>query len=265
MTQPRSAPVVMVFAGLDPTGGAGLQADIEAVASHGCHASPVITAIAVQDTRDVHRVVPLSGEQIAEQARTVLADVSVAAFKVGLLGSAEAAQAVAAVLREHPSVPVVLDPVLRAGGGTSLADARVLEAIDALLPAATVLTPNAAEARALAPGARDLDACGLALHRRGAEFVLVTGADEATPDVVNALYGEGRVLERFTWERLEARYHGSGCTLASSIAGLLAQGKAPFAAILEAQEYTWGALHAGYRIGAGQWIPNRLFWARDHD
>ena len=265
MTQPRSAPVVMIFAGLDPTGGAGLQADIEAVASHGCHASPVATAIAVQNTHDVQRVIPLPGEMVAEQARAVLADVPVAAFKVGLLGSAEAAQAVLEVVREHPSVPLVLDPILRAGGGAPLADARLVEALGALFPVTTVLTPNAAEARALAPGAAGLDACGRALLQRGVEFVLITGADEEAAEVVNTLYGQARVLEHFAWQRLEGRYHGSGCTLASSIAGLLAQGNDPFSAILEAQEYTWEALRNGYRIGAGQWIPNRLFWARGDD
>lgn len=265
MPQPRSVPVVMIFAGLDPTGGAGLQADIEAVASHGCHASPVLTAVAVQDTRDVQQVVPLPGETVAAQARAVLADVPVAAFKIGLLGSVEVAQAVLAVVQEHPQVPVVLDPVLRAGGGAALADARLRDALLGLLPVTTVLTPNAAEARALAPGAASLDGCGLALLRLGAEFVLITGTEEATPEVINTLYGEGRVLERFAWQRLEGTYHGSGCTLASSIAGLLAQGEEPGAAVLQAQEYTWEALRAGYRIDAGQWLPHRLFWARGDD
>lgn len=265
MTQPRSAPVVVVFAGLDPTGGAGLQADIEAIASHGCHACPVLTAVAAQDTRDVRQVIPLAPEAVDLQARTVLADVSVAAFKIGLLGSSAVAQTVLRIVRDHPAVPVVLDPVLRAGGGARLADAALIQALSGLLPLTTVLTPNTAEARALAPEARGLNGCGLALLQRGAEFVLITGADEAGAEVANTLYGEGRVLERFTWPRLEGSYHGSGCTLAASIAGLLAQGDAPAGAILEAQEYTWEALRSGYRVGAGQWIPNRLFWARRDD
>lgn len=266
MNAVRSAPVVMVLSGLDPTGGAGIQADIEAIASQGCHAAPIITAIAVQDTRDVRRVVPTPPEVIAEQARLVLDDVSVAAFKIGLLGSAEAAEVVSLLLRQHPDVPVIVDPVLRAGGGTPLADSELIAAMtDLLLPVTTVLTPNAAEARTLAPEADTVEACAFALLDRGCEFVLVTGADEPTPEVVNSLYGNHRRLEQFRWPRLEDQYHGSGCTLAASIAGLLAHGREPFTAIHEAQDYTWEALRHGYRIGHGQAIPNRLFWAHAED
>lgn len=266
MNAARSAPVVMVFSGLDPTGGAGIQADIEAIASHGCHASPIITSIAVQDTRDVHKVIPTPAQMILAQARTVLADVPVSAFKVGLLGSVEAAEAVHVLVREQPQIPLVVDPVLRAGGGTALADAELIDAIDSLLlPLTTILTPNASEARTLAPEGDTVEACAFALLDRGCEFVLVTGADEPTADVVNTLYGNHRRLEQFRWQRLEEQYHGSGCTLSASIAGLLAHGREPFTAIHEAQDYTWEALRHGYRVGRGQAIPNRLFWAHAED
>ena len=95
------------------------------------------------------------------------------------------------------------------------------------------------------------------------EFALITGTHESTPEVTNRLYSNRRLLETFSWDRLPDSYHGSGCTLASSIAGLLAQGLEPFTAIHEAQEYTWQSLYEGYRIGMGQKIPNRLFWARE--
>lgn len=266
MNAARSAPVVMIFSGLDPTGGAGIQADIEAIASHGCHATPVLTAIAVQDTRDVRRILPTPAEVIMDQARTVLADVTVAAFKVGLLGSVEAAEAVHLLVREHPHIPLIVDPILRAGGGAALADARLIEAVaHLLLPLTTVLTPNAAEARMLAPEADTVEACAFALLDKGCEFVLITGADEPTPEVVNTLYGNHRRLEQFKWRRLNETYHGSGCTLAASIAGLLAHGREPFTAIHEAQDYTWEALHHGYHIGHGQAVPNRLFWALADD
>lgn len=262
MNTARSAPVVMVFSGLDPTGGAGIQADIEAIASQGCHASPIITAIAVQDTRNVQRVLPTPADVIIEQARAVLEDVPIAAFKIGLLGSVEAAEAVHTLVRERPQIPVILDPILRAGGGTPLADTQLIDAIATLLlPLTTILTPNAAEARTLAPEADTLEACAFALLDKGCEFVLVTGADEPTSEVINTLYGNHRRLEQFRWQRLEEHYHGSGCTLAASIAGLLAHGREPFTAIHEAQEYTWEALRRGYRIGHGQAVPNRLFWA----
>lgn len=262
MTHSNPIPVVMILAGNDPTGGAGIQADIEAIISMGCHAAPVVTAITVQDTTDVSGVMPIPSELVVEQARAVLEDLPVAVIKLGMIGSVDNAEAIHTLLNDYPDIPVVLDPVLAAGGGAELADDELVEAMLSLLvPLATVMTPNSHEARQLAPDADSLDACAMALLERGPEFVLVTGTHENTPEVHNVLYGNHRRLENFTWPRLEGSFHGSGCTLASAIAGLLAQGTEPFSAIHEAQEYTWQALRHGYRLGMGQRLPNRLFWA----
>jgi hydroxymethylpyrimidine/phosphomethylpyrimidine kinase len=139
----------------------------------------------------------------------------------------------------------------------------VLQAfMDLLLPVTTVLTPNSLEARRLAPQAGTLDAAAQAILDRGAEMVLVTGAHEETPKVVNTLYRGAGAVDTFEWERLPSSYHGSGCTLAAAIAGLLAQGQEPVTAVREAQEYAWESLRHGYQISLGQHIPNRLFWAR---
>jgi hydroxymethylpyrimidine/phosphomethylpyrimidine kinase len=265
MTQQQSpVPVVMVFSGNDPSGGAGIQADIESLISHGCHTAPVITTLTIQDTQDVIGYTPLDGGLIAEQARAVLEDMPVNAFKIGLLTSTDVVEAIHAILTDYPEIPVAMDPVLASGSGAALADDDVVDAMSELLiPLVTVLTPNSREARALAPEADSLDACAMALLERGAEFVLITGTHENTPEVHNSLYANHRLIETFSWQRLEGSFHGSGCTLTSSIAGLLAQGLEPFTAIHEAQEYTWQALAEGYRIGMGQQLPNRLFWARD--
>lgn len=265
MSAPTSpVPVVMVFSGNDPSGGAGIQADIEALISHGCHTAPVVTALTIQDTQDVIGYTPLDGGLIVEQARAVLEDMPISAFKLGLLASAEAVEAIHSILRDYPDIPVIMDPVLASGSGTMITEDDVIDALhELLLPQATVLTPNSLEARTLAPEADTQDACAMALLAQGAEFVLITGTHENTPHVVNTLYANNRVMDSFTWERLEGSFHGSGCTLAASIAGLLAQGLEPFTAIHEAQEYTWQALAEGYRIGMGQRIPNRLFWARE--
>ena len=261
-----SVPVVLVLAGNDPTGGAGIQADIEAIASMGGQAAPVVTALTVQDTRDVMTVWPVPTHLVIEQARAVLEDLPVAAIKIGLAGSVENIEAIHTLLTDYPDLPVILDPVLRAGGGAELADDALIEAMTTLLlPQATVLTPNSEEARRLAPGADTLDACGQALLSMGCEWVLITGAHEPGTTVDNTLYGNMRRLECFSWERLPHSYHGSGCTLAAAIAGLLAQGLEPFTALHEAQEYTWEALQHGYRPGMGQHLPNRLFWARGDD
>jgi hydroxymethylpyrimidine/phosphomethylpyrimidine kinase len=267
MTQSNSpVPVIMVFSGNDPSGGAGIQADIESLISHGCHTAPVLTALTIQDTQDVIGYTPLDGGLIEEQARAVLEDMPVSAFKLGLLASTEAVETIHSILNDYPDIPVVMDPVLASGSGTQITDDDVIDAMtEMLLPQATVLTPNSKEARVLAPEGDTLEACAMALLSHGSEFVLVTGTHENTPDVTNTLYANNRVMETFTWDRLDGSYHGSGCTLAASIAGLLAQGMEPFTAIHEAQEYTWQALSEGYRIGMGQQIPNRLFWARDED
>lgn len=271
MSNTCSIPVVMTIAGNDPSGGAGIQADLETIASMGCHGAPVITALTVQDTRDIKELLPLSPGLVAAQARAVLEDMPVAAVKIGLLGSVEVAEAVHTLLADYPDIPVVLDPVLATGGGTGLAGEDLIQAIrHLLLPHTWVLTPNSPEARRLAPEADSLDACAMALLEQGCRYVLITGTHEPAPQVVNRLYGNHRRLEAYAWERLPHSYHGSGCTLASAIAGLLAQGQECLSAIHQAQEYTWEALRAGYRLGMGQHIPNRLYWADgdepdDHD
>lgn len=263
MNESPPVPVVMIFAGSDPSGGAGIQADIESVASMGCHAAPVITAITIQDTEDVVRIEPVDAITVMDQARAILEDMPVAAIKIGMLGSAENVEAIHTVLMDYPEVPVVLDPLVESGGGSSLIDDETAEAMAQLLfPLATVITPNSREVAAFAPEGDNMDSRAQELLESGCEFLLVTGTHENTKDVVNTLYGDSRRLETWTWERLPFSYHGSGCTLSSSIAGLFAQGLDPMVAFNEAQEYTWDTLKQGYRIGMGQHIPNRLFWAQ---
>jgi len=249
-------PVVLIIAGNDPSGGAGLAADIQAVTAQGAHPAPVVAAITVQDTSDVSAVDAVAATRVTEQARRVLADMPVKAVKLGLLGDASVGKAVAALLREHPGLPVVVDPVLAAGGGTALADEALLQVYRReLLPLARVVTPNAAEARRLASGVRGL--AGTALLELGAAHVLVTGSDEDTPEVTNTLFSRGGGRKDFTWPRLPGRYHGSGCTLASALAALLAQGRPVEDAVQEAQRYTWDTLETAWRLGRGQLIPNR--------
>lgn len=262
MSAQAKIPVVIAVSGGDPTGGAGIQADIEALVSMGCHTAPVVTALTVQDTSRFLGFEPVNPMLLIQQIRAVLEDMEVAAVKLGMLGSVGAVEAVHTILNDYPRLPVVLDPVLTSGSGTELAAAEVRAAMTELLfPLTTVLTPNSLEARRLAPDADNLEACAHSLLGLGVEFVLITGTHEPTPNVVNTLYGNGRLIDSFAWERLPGSYHGSGCTLAAAIAGLLAHGADPVHAIREAQEYTWETLKQGYRIGMGQYIPNRLFWA----
>ncbi|MCW9024976.1 MAG: hydroxymethylpyrimidine/phosphomethylpyrimidine kinase [Gammaproteobacteria bacterium] len=266
MSDTNSLPVVMCFSGLDSTGGAGIQADIEAIISMGAHPAPIVTALTVQDTTGLSRYQATDALLSMEQARAVLEDMPVQVIKIGMLGSIEQIQMLEVLLTDYPEIPVILDPVLSAGGGGSLLETDGEDALcELLLPLTTLITPNTDEARILAPEADTIDACAQELMAYGSEYVLITGSHEATQHVENRLYSNQRLMEIFSWERLPHTYHGSGCTLASSIAGLLANGLEPFTAINEAQEYTWQSLQHAYRIGMGQLIPNRLYWAREEE
>ena len=267
-SDPEFPPVVLTFAASDPSGGAGLQADILTLASMGCHPLSVVTAITVQDTLGVEGVQALDAEWVADQARCLLEDIPVDAFKIGVLGSVEIIAAIAEIVSDYPDVPVVFDPVLASGRGDAFATEEMTDAIrELLLPHTTILTPNSMEARRLADVDDDDDTalalCAERLIEMGAEYVLITGTHEATPDVVNTLYAKSGVVRSDTWARLPGSFHGSGCTLASAIAAMLANGLDLADAVREAQDYTWQTLRKAYRPGMGQYLPDRLFWARE--
>jgi len=265
-------PIVLAFGATDPSGGAGLQADVLTIASMGCHPLSVVTAVTVQDTGGVDDVLPIDAEWVSDQARAVLEDMPVMAFKIGLLGSLENIAAIAEVISDYPDIPLVFDPVLASGGGDELTNEDMLDALrELLLPQTTILTPNSIEARRLIQDEDndednpDLPECAKRIVQLGCEYVLVTGTHEHTPKVINTLYNEGGVVRTDSWTRLAGVYHGSGCTLASAIASLLANGLSVEEAVKEAQEFTWQALQNAFRPGMGQHIPDRLFWARDDE
>jgi hydroxymethylpyrimidine/phosphomethylpyrimidine kinase len=263
---------VLVFAATDPSGGAGIQADILTLSSMGCHALSVVTAITIQDTMGVEDVMPIDAEWVADQARCVLEDVPVSVFKIGLLGSVEAIAAIAEVVSDYPDIPLVLDPVLASGRGDELASEDIISAMrELLVPQTTLITPNSLEARRLALDDSDenddpaLAECASRLLALGCEYVLVTGAHENSPQVVNTLYDRQGVVRSDSWQRLAGTYHGSGCTLASAVAATVANGLDIPEAVRDAQEYTWQTLKSAYRTGMGQLIPDRLFWAREEE
>lgn len=262
MSQAAPPPLVLTFAASDPTGGAGIQADILTVAARGCHPLSVVTGITVQDTQGVTALRAVEVDLVDKQARALLADMRVAAFKLGVLASAANAAAVARILSEHPDVPVVLDPVLASGRGDALSDEGLLDVLRAqVLRRTTVATPNSAEARRLA-GRDALGECAARLMEMGCRYVLVTGTHEDTPEVVNTLYASAGVVRADRWPRLPGSYHGSGCTLAAALAAALARGMSVESAAQDAQAYTWKALDLGFRPGAGQLVPDRFNAAR---
>lgn len=255
----QKIPVVLTLSGHDPSGGAGIQADIETLRALCCHACSVITALTNQDTRNVIDIYPQDPKQIICQIDTIFNDFRVDVIKIGLIGNAEVASALHDFLIQYPMIPVILDPVLAAGGGSPLADSRLIQVIKKrLLPLTTILTPNSKEARILASGRKDLDSCGRSLLAKGCQNVLITGTHENEPTVINRLYYSSGKMKSFHWPRLPYNYHGSGCTLAASIAAYTGLGFDPLSAIKKAQDYTWKTLETGYKPGIGQYIPNRL-------
>ncbi len=159
---------MLTFAASDPSGGAGMQADILTLASMGCHPLSVITAITVQDTLGVEALQPIDADWVADQARCLLEDMPVDAFKIGVLGSVENIAAIAEILSDYPDVPLVLDPVLASGRGDELASDEMMHAMrELLLPQTTILTPNSIEARRLAEAERRRRAVARDLRRNG--------------------------------------------------------------------------------------------------
>lgn len=268
MTAP-TPPSILTFSGTDPSGGAGLQADLLTFASIGCHPLSVVTAATVQDTVGVNSVLAMDADLVNEQARAILEDIEVSAFKLGLLGSVENIAVIAEITADYPEIPLLIDPILTSGRGDTLTSDAMIDAISELLfPQATLITPNSLEARRLAFDddenvQNNLDESAARLLAMGPEYVLITGTHERTTNVTNVLYGEDKRIKDYQWARLPGSYHGAGCTLTSAIAACMAQGLTIEDAVEEAQEYTWQTLKNSFRPGMGQLIPDRLFWARD--
>jgi hydroxymethylpyrimidine/phosphomethylpyrimidine kinase len=260
---------VLIVAGSDSGGGAGIQADIKTVTALGGYAATALTALTAQNTRGVFGVVPVAPAFIRQQLEVVLDDIGADCVKTGMLHDAEVIETVAATLAVRaPEVPLVVDPVMVAKGGESLLQARAVATLkDRLLARATVLTPNLPEAEALT-GERIEDPqamarAGAALRAAGAASVLVKGGHLEGPRVVDVLVtAEGvRVFES---ERIATRHtHGTGCTLASAIATGLAQGLPIVAAVERARAYVAEAIRTAPAIGGGHGPLNHAHTVRE--
>jgi len=283
-------PVVLSFGISDASGASGLAADHIAIASMGCHAASIVTAITVSDDHGTAQWLPLDDEWVEGQAQAVLQDMAISAFKVGALGSSDQVQPIAAILADYDSVAVVLDPTLDAPlattdmqAGDDAAQELALALRELLLPQATVLVVNLPQARrlvALGNDAGDGDdddershslpagACARDLVAAGAGFVLITDAEPGSALVINALYDASGLVRTDMLPRLEGvstRVRGAGDTLSAALAGLLAQGLDMPDAAQEASQYTAAALLNALDVGLGVAIPDRLFWAGEDE
>ena len=260
MNDGRNVACVLVFAGLDPSGGAGMQADIQAISAAGAHPLSIVTALTVQDNQHVHAVHPVDPEVLREQAR-VLVDqgTRIDAIKIGIVGSAANAKVIADVITQLRAIksdlPVVLYPVLASGHGDMLSKGDAVQALAPLRTLATLITPNLPEACALC-SVEDIEAQARILLR-DAPHVLIKGGHSEGDMIVNRWFNMGGRRD-WTWPRLRGEFHGSGCTLASAIAARLAQYVPMEAALDTAQHYTQRSLASAFSIAPGQQIPNRV-------
>jgi len=254
-----AVPRVLSIAGSDSGGGAGIQADLKAMARCGVHGMTAVTAVTAQNTVAVTAVHSLPAAVIVEQVRAVVEDIGVDAVKIGMVGSAEAVRAVSDSLDLVRPSPVVLDPVMVAESGARLLDPEAEQALrDLLLPRAAVVTPNLAEAAALAGAERgDPEALARAVHRLGPGAVVVTGGHR---DYAADVFFDGDRLEEIPGERYpEGAAHGSGCTHSSALAAGLARGMEPLEAARMAREVAGESVRDGLReIGRGAGPVNAL-------
>ena len=249
-------PNILVIAGHDPSGGAGIHADIEAIRALGGFASTLITGLTVQNSQNVRGFRLTDVDLLRQQAATLLEDYSFQAVKIGMTGSVAIIDFIAELLQQLPGVPVILDPVLAAEAGGSLASESLAEAmLEKLAPLCDVMTPNLPEAQALT-GRQSVADCGGELVKRTGRATLITGTHDDTDQVTNHLF-QGEHHRQWEWPRLPEVYHGSGCSLASAIASLLAQGRSLDDAIGDAQAWLHRALQHAWRPGGGQFVPDR--------
>ena len=251
-------PIVLVIAGHDPSGGAGIQADIESIVNAGCHAVTVITSLTAQNTDKVANIFSQDPGFFRKQIKLIFDDFNISACKIGMISNYELVNVIHEELSDI-KIPIVLDPIVDSSTGENLTHKKTYERIlTALLPLSTIITPNSLEAKRLA-GTQDLKIAANKLLNHGAKSVLITGSHEKTDAVINTLYQKDSSPIIYEWERLTGSFHGSGCTLSSRIAANIALGNSLKKAVKDAQEFTWQTLKNGLELGKKQIHPNRFF------
>lgn len=268
-TPPDAPPIVLCFGLADPTGASGLQADLLTLASMGCHGVTVLTGYTVSDSAGCDEVTSIDPETVATQARKLLEDMPVAAFKIGAATRAEIVSAIAEVVADYDDIPLILVPDFTLDDEHVLSADELREAIAELLaPQTTVLVADRADLLQLAQPDSDaeipsLDHAITELISQGCEYIL--SGDTGTSQTIYTLHGEEGQVRQDSWDRESHRILGNNDTLAAAIAALLANGLEPPDAIREAQEYLYQVNRHAFRPGMGAYIPDRFFWAKVED
>ena len=270
--QNQTTPLILTFGVLDPVGAIGIQADLAAFGALGCHGLSVTTGLLIADSARVEDTFDIDADWLVDQARLLLEDMAVCAFKVGALTSIEQATAIAEIVSDYPDVPLILDPFLSSLPDSGLGDDDMLIAIrQILVPQTTILLLSQVELARMAEtwreGGADMLLADVAeLTGEGCEYVLVTctgsaGAGGSGKPALrsNTLFTEDGVCASFDWRHLPGPFTGAGSTMSAAIAALMAHGLAPLDAVRRAQEYTASALAHAQRFGMGRLTPNKFF------
>ena len=251
-------PVVLVFSGHDPSGCAGLHADIETIAAHGCHAASVITLLTTQTVDEFVDFITPDIDAFRRQGRMLLESMDIRSIKIGAIGDENILESLIELLDTVKNIPVVLDPVMASTSGFEIMNESLRKRIiSGLLPLVDVLTPNSNELRFLSLEENSTDAAVKCLLEKGCRNLLLTGTHESTHSVINALYRPQEEPFRFEFERLPGEFRGSGCILSSGIAANLASGLSVTDAVAQALEFTWNCLASTNGKNGDFIIPDR--------
>lgn len=238
----------------------------------GCHGLSVVTSILISDTARIEDVQAVDADWVADQARVILEDMPVAAFKVGAVASIENVSVIAEIVSDYPDVPLILDPFLTAMPDQGQDSEDMLIAIrELLIPQTTVFVASAMELARFAetwrePAAGDtMLADAMRVIEMGCEYLLITGTPGDVHEVSNTLFDESGAVRQDAWQRLPGSFSGAGSTLSATIAALLSNGVDVPEAVFEAQEFTYAALSNAHRLGMGKLTPDRYFWARESE
>ncbi len=262
MSNTNSRPVALSIAGFDPSGGAGVLADLKTFAAHDCYGVAAIAAMTAQNTREVRKVAPVEAGLLRLQIEMLFEDVDILGVKIGLIGNRKNLEVVAECLGPHKGLPIVADPVFRSSSGTDFITPPEIELFRRLLfPVVHVLTPNAEEAGRLLGTAvstlDDMKGAAKLLHEQGVRHVVITGGHLDKPADV---YFEGQEIEVFSGNRIESQStHGTGCTFSSALLANLLNGKAVKESVVLAKAYVTQAIARAYPIGGGHGPLNHLF------
>jgi len=253
MDRPK-ADSVLVFSGLDPSGAAGIAADIETINQFGLTPLPIITTLTAQNTQRVESLEVTKDSLLERQFNLINEDISFNTVKIGLLGSSSQIIAISKLLKDRKRLNIVLDPILISGTDENLSSIEMIEAMKSeLLPLCLLLTPNLAELNVLAPGLSEQ----AAVSSLNCPWILVTTSDSSEVQIEHRLYHESKLVKKFTYDKLPNKFHGSGCTLSSAISALIASGEDVDVACKKALQYTYQCLLSAKKIGKMQYHPNR--------